>query len=212
MIEQPANDPLGFELLFEPLSASVVPAKFAFLPLVRFGFEALLSDADLLLANCQDSGLLVPFGAKLILLTAGVILELQTFELNFLTLDFKFVAHPAEVLGDRRAARFDAATDQFWIDRRQQFRPRLLHRQPSFQCQTVRAFHFAAHHLEALSSSFQLFEFQRPLLGLMFDGSELGRALPFELCTVASKPGSFQRDFVRAIGQQTLQRFGLASQ
>ena len=212
LFEQAANDPLGFELLFEPLCSRGVPADFPFLPLGGFGFETLLGDADLLFADRQDRRLLIPFGPKLILLATDVVLELQTFELNLLTFDFEFVAQSAVVLRDRRAAGFDATSNHFGIDGWQEFRPGFFHCQSSFQRESVGAFHLAAHHLEPLPAGFELFQFQRSFLGLLLDRGELGRALLFEFCSFAGEPALLQSDFVRAICQQASQRFGLASQ
>lgn len=212
LVEQSANDAFGLELLFEPLGSRGVPADFAFPPFLGFGFESLFGDADLLFADGQDRRLLVSFGSELVLLTANVVLELHPFELNLLAFDFEFVAQPTVVFGDRRAARFDATANHFGIDGRQEFGPRLFHRQSRFQCQAIGTFHFAAHHLEPLPPGFEFFEFQHPLCGLLFDRSEFGRALLREFRPFAIESSVLRSDFERAIRQQLLQRFGLASQ
>ena len=159
MVEQAADDSFGFEFLFEPLCSRGVPALLVLLPLVGIGFEPLFGEPDLFLADRQHGRLLIAIGAELVLLTTDVILKSQAFELHLLTFDFDFVMQASVVLGDRGSARFDALADHFRIDGRQEFRPRLFHREASFQRQTVRAFHLTAHHLEALSARFKLFEF-----------------------------------------------------
>lgn len=199
LVEQPANNAFGFQLLFEPLGSRGVPADFAFLPFGGFGFESLFGDADLFFTNRQDGGLLVPFGSELIMLAADVVLELHAFELNLLAFDFEFVSPPAIVFGNRRAARFDATSNHFGIDGRQEFGPRLFHRQSRFQREAIRAFHFAAHHLEPLPTGLEFFEFQRPLFGLLLDRGEFGGALLLVFRLFAVESSVFRSDFLRSV-------------
>ena len=146
-----------------------MPTAFALLPFIGLGLEALFCQTDLFFADRQRGWLLLAFGSDLVLQATRVVLELQPFELQLLAFDFEFIADAAIVLGDGGSARFDAAADGFRIDGRQEFGPGFFHGQPSFQRESDRAFHLAAHHLEPLSSSFEFFHFERALFRLLFE-------------------------------------------